>query len=80
MLGNERRDRNTVPTSADRARRCAVAVLSLAEILAWGILIYPPVLSMPQIAAAHGWSLGFSMAGFSLGLVVSWILSRSSAV
>ena len=53
----------------------AVAVLALTEILAWGILIYPPVLTMPQVAAAHGWSLAYSMAGFSVGLVVSGILS-----
>jgi hypothetical protein len=53
----------------------AVAVLALTEILAWGILIYPPVLTMPQVAAAHGWSLAHAMAGFSLGLVVSGILS-----
>ena len=52
-----------------------MAALALAEILAWGILIYPPVLAMPHIAAAHGWSLAYCMAGFSLGLVVSGILS-----
>jgi MFS family permease len=53
----------------------AVAVLSLTEILAWGILIYPPVLIMPHLAADHGWSLAFGMAGFSIGLVTSGILS-----
>lgn len=53
----------------------AVSVLSLTQILAWGILIYPPVLTMPHVAAAHGWSLAFCMAGFSLGLVVSGMLS-----
>jgi MFS family permease len=53
----------------------AVAVLALTEILSWGILIYPPVLTMPHVAAAHGWSLAFGMAGFSLALVVSGILS-----
>lgn len=53
----------------------AVSVLSFTEILTWGMLIYPPVLTMPEIAAGHGWSLGFCMAGFSIGLVVSGILS-----
>jgi MFS family permease len=53
----------------------AVSVLSLTEILAWGILIYPPVLIMPQLTADHGWSLAFGMAGFSIGLVTSGILS-----
>jgi MFS family permease len=53
----------------------AVSVLSFTEILAWGILIYPPVLIMPHLAADHGWSLAFGMAGFSIGLVTSGILS-----
>jgi MFS family permease len=70
-----RSDAEPVPILADRAKARAVAVLSLTEILSWGILIYPPVLTMPHVAAAHGWSLAFCMAGFSLGLVVSGILS-----
>src|SRR3954465_7365185 len=45
----------------------AVSVLSLTEILSWGILIYPPVLIMPHLAADHGWSLAFGMAGFFIG-------------
>lgn len=53
----------------------AVLVLAFAEILSWDILIYPPVLTMPHVAAAHGWSLAFAMAGFSLGLIVSGLLS-----
>jgi MFS family permease len=53
----------------------AVSVLSLTEILSWGILIYPPVLIMPHLTADHGWSLAFGMAGFSIGLVTSGILS-----
>src|SRR4030081_961484 len=53
----------------------AVSVLSFTEILAWGILIYPPVLIMPHLVADHGWSLAFGMAGFSIGLVTSGILS-----
>ena len=50
-------------------------VLSVTQILSWGILIYPPVLLMPPMAAAHGWSLAFGMAGFSLALVTSGLLS-----
>src|SRR5436305_4761515 len=53
----------------------AVSVLSLTQILCWGILIYPPVLLMPHLTADHGWSLAFGMAGFSIGLVTSGILS-----
>ncbi|HEU0085131.1 MAG TPA: MFS transporter [Bradyrhizobium sp.] len=53
----------------------AVSVLSLTQILSWGILIYPPVLIMPRLTADHGWSLAFGMAGFSIGLVTSGMLS-----
>jgi MFS family permease len=53
----------------------AVVVLSLTQILCWGMLIYPPVLTMPHVAADRGWSLAFCMAGFSLGLVTSGILA-----
>lgn len=53
----------------------AVSVLSLTQILGWGILIYPPVLIMPHLTADRGWSLAFGMAGFSIGLVTSGMLS-----
>jgi MFS family permease len=53
----------------------AVSVLSLTEILCWGILIYPPVLIMPHMTADRGWPLAFGMAGFSIGLVTSGMLS-----
>lgn len=46
-------------------------VLGVTQILAWGILFYPPVLMMPLIAAERGWSLSFAMAGFSLALLVA---------
>jgi hypothetical protein len=49
----------------------AVSVLGVTQILAWGILFYPPVLMMPLIAADRGWSLAFAMGGFSLALLVS---------
>jgi len=52
----------------------AVSVLSFTEILAWGILIYPPVLIMPHLAADHGWSLAFGMPIFDR-LVTSGMLS-----
>ncbi len=57
----------------------AVLVLSLTQILAWGILIYPPVLTMPHMAADHGWSLAFCMGGLSIGLVVSGCFHRRPA-
>src|SRR5499426_4537808 len=53
----------------------AVLVLGVTEILAWGALFYPPVLTVPLIAADHGWSAGFAMGGFSLGLLVAGLVA-----
>jgi len=54
----------------------AVSVLGVTEILSWGALFYPPVLTVPLIAADHGWSRSFAMAGFSWGLLVGGLASR----
>jgi MFS family permease len=54
----------------------AVSVLGLTEILSWGALFYPPVLTVPLIAADHGWSPSFAMAGFSVGLFVGGLCAR----
>jgi hypothetical protein len=54
----------------------AVPVLGVTQILAWGALFYPPVLTVPLIAADHGWSKAFAMAGLSLGLFVGGMVSR----
>ena len=54
----------------------AVSVLGVTQILAWGALFYPPVLTVPLIAADHGWSKAFAMAGLSLGLFVGGMVSR----
>jgi MFS family permease len=53
----------------------AVAVLGVTEILAWGALFYPPVLTVPLIAVDRGWSAGFTMGGFSLALLVAGLVS-----
>jgi len=53
----------------------AVLVLGVTEILAWGTLFYPPVLTVPLIAADRGWTVTFSMGGFSLGLLVAGLVS-----
>jgi MFS family permease len=47
----------------------ALPVLGATQILAWGALFYPPVLIVPLIAAERGWSLGFTMGGFSAALL-----------
>jgi MFS family permease len=49
----------------------AVAVLGVTQIVAWGAIFYSPVLIVPLIAAERGWSLSFSMGGFSLGLLAA---------
>jgi hypothetical protein len=54
----------------------AVSVLGVTEILAWGALFYPPVLTVPLIAADHGWPRSFAMGGFSLSLLVGGLCSR----
>jgi Major Facilitator Superfamily len=54
----------------------AVTVLGVTQILAWGAIFYPPVLTVPLIAADHGWSKAFAMGGFSVGLFVGGLVSR----
>src|SRR5713101_7691459 len=53
----------------------AVLVLGVTQILAWGAIFYPPVLTVPLIAAQRGWSLTFAMGGFSLALLTAGLLS-----
>src|SRR6201988_5306800 len=54
----------------------AVPVLGVTQILSWGAIFYPPVLTVPLIAADHGWSKAFAMGGFSVGLFVGGLVSR----
>jgi MFS family permease len=53
----------------------AVPVLVVTQILAWGTIFYSPVLTAPLIAAERGWSLTFTMGGFSVGLLVGGLVS-----
>jgi MFS family permease len=53
----------------------AVPVLGVTQILAWGTIFYSPVLTAPLIAAERGWSLTFTMGGFSIGLLVGGLVS-----
>jgi MFS family permease len=53
----------------------AVAVLGVTQILAWGTLFYPPVLTMPLIARDLGWSIAFCMSGLSIGLLCGGLAS-----
>src|SRR2546423_2743011 len=49
----------------------AVAVLGVTQILAWGTVFYPPVMTVPLIAADRGFSFTFAMGGFSAGLLAA---------
>src|SRR5215831_2999702 len=53
----------------------AVSVLGVTQILSWGALFYPPVLTVPLIAADHGWSLAFTMGGLSVGLLAAGLVA-----
>ena len=53
----------------------AVPVLGITQILAWGTIFYSPVLTVPLIAAERGWSMTFSMGGFSLCLLTAGLAS-----
>jgi MFS family permease len=53
----------------------AVPVLGVTQILAWGALFYPPVLTVPPIAAERGWSLAFAMSGLSVGLLSAGLIA-----
>jgi hypothetical protein len=53
----------------------AVLVLGVTQILAWGTIFYPPVLTMPLIAADRGWSFTLAMGGFSLALLTAGFAS-----
>ena len=52
----------------------AVPVLGVTQILAWGSIFYTPVLIVPLIAAERGWSIAFTMGGFSFGLLVAGLV------
>jgi len=53
----------------------AVLVLGVTQIIAWGTIFYPPVLTVPLIAGERGWSMSFAMGGFSLALFAAGMAS-----
>src|SRR3954471_13021871 len=53
----------------------AVLVLGVTQILAWGAIFYPPVLTVPLIAAERGWSMTLAMGGFLLALLTAGLAS-----
>ncbi|MPZ40287.1 MAG: MFS transporter [Rhizobiales bacterium] len=53
----------------------AVLVLGVTQIICWGALFYPVVLTVPLIAAERGFSATFAMGGFSLALLIAGFVS-----
>ena len=53
----------------------AVLVLGVTQIITWGTLFYPVVLTVPLIAEDRGWSIAFTMGGFSLALLMAGFVS-----
>lgn len=52
----------------------AVLVLGVTQIISWGCIYYTPVLIVPLIAAERGWSIAFTMGGFSGGLLAAGLV------
>ena len=55
----------------------ALPVLGVTQVLAWGALYYPPVLTAPLIAEERGWSAAFAMSGFSAALLAGGLIARA---
>ncbi len=56
-------------------RRVVITTLGIAQILAWGTSFYFPAVFAAPIVADTGWSLGFVVAGTSIGLLVAGLVS-----
>lgn len=56
-------------------RRVVITTLGIAQILAWGTSFYFPAVFAEPIVAETGWSLGFVVAGTSIGLLVAGLVS-----
>jgi MFS family permease len=53
----------------------AIPILGFCQLLSWGAIFYTPVLIVPLIADARGWSLTFAMGGFSAGILTAGLCS-----
>jgi MFS family permease len=62
-------------SQALKSRWRAVPILGLSQLMSWGAIYYTPVLIVPLIAEARGWSLTLAMAGFSAGLLATGLAS-----
>jgi predicted MFS family arabinose efflux permease len=69
------RTRLMSPLARLTGRWRAVPILGLTQVLTWGALFYPPVLTLPLLAADRGFSLTFAMSGFSFGLLCGGLVA-----
>jgi len=53
----------------------AIPILGFCQLLSWGAIFYTPVLIVPLLAEARGWSLTFAMGGFSAGILAAGLCS-----
>src|SRR5262249_38061744 len=70
-------DRRILSSALQRPldRRVVITALGLGQILAWGTSFYFPAVFAEPIVAETGWSLGYVVAGTSLGLLVPGLIS-----
>jgi MFS family permease len=58
-----------------RSTRVVVTALGIAQILGWGSSFYFPAVLAEPIVADTGWSLGWVIAGVSVGLLVAGLIA-----
>jgi len=56
-------------------RRAVITALGITQILAWGTSFYFPAVFAEPIVRDTGWSLGWVVAGTSIGLLVAGLIS-----
>ena len=65
----------TVAEAPQRDRRVVISALGVAQILAWGTSFYFPAVFSGAIVKDTGWSLGWVVAGTTIGLLVAGLIS-----
>jgi MFS family permease len=63
------------PPGARPSRRAVIGVLGLGQVLVWGSSYYLPAVLAKPVADTTGWSLSWVIAGLSLGLLLSGLVS-----
>ena len=65
----------TVAEAPHRDRRVVITALGAAQILGWGTSFYFPAVFSEPIVKATGWSLGWVVAGTTIGLLIAGLIS-----